>query len=61
MPALQLVPLAQVTQVTPLLPQALAEEVLHVVPSQQPLQFAGPQVTAETQALLKQFWPVGQS
>ena len=61
MPALQLVPLAQVTQVTPLVPHEVADEVLQVVPSQQPLQFAGPQVTAETHALLKQFWPLVQT
>ena len=61
MPELHVVPLAQVTQVTPFEPHEVADEVLQVVLSQQPLQFAGPQVTAETQALLKQLWPTGQT
>lgn len=61
MPELHVVPLAQVTQVTPFEPHEVADEFWQVVPSQQPLQFAGPQVTAETHALLKQLWPTGQT
>jgi hypothetical protein len=55
MPEVQVEPGLQATQVTPLLPQAaVVEGVTQLVPWQHPLQLAGPQVTEETQRLLKQ-------
>jgi len=53
-PAVQATPEPHVTQATPLVPQAaVVGGETQVVPWQQPLQFAGPQVTEATQALLK--------
>ncbi len=62
LPALHEEPEPHATHVTPLVPHAAAVEGLtHVVPWQHPLQLAGPQVTDDTQVLLKHVWPAGQT
>lgn len=57
-PDMQICEPLQVVHRLPAEPHFMADGVCtHIVPSQQPPQFAGPQVVAVTQAPLKQLWP----